>query len=160
MARPRLNLQAIADTWICSERPTPAGADDLTHRAIRIIRGAPEDIRYFELLRLLGSDNLERVFSLVRQGPSWSAEGEPPREPLAPLEPNLFLYWAWKLDHVEGSTPITVEDNLAELQRHARPGDEVPTLAELRRDFVRVAARVRRNQRLGLDPWDSVRRLA
>lgn len=76
------------------------------------------------------------------------------RPPLAPLEPNLFLFWCWKREHVKGSTPITVEDNLAMLEEQAQPGQYVPTLAELRHEYVAVAARVRRNQRLHRGDWD------
>lgn len=69
---------------------------------------------------------------------------------LAPLEPNAFLRWAWNGE--PGTTPITVEDLAFELRAQEPDVDE----RALRREYVSLAARVRRNQRLGLDPWEGV----
>ena len=72
------------------------------------------------------------------------------RSHLAPLEPNAFLRWAWERgDRAKGTAPLTLEDLLFEL------GPDVPR-EMLRRDYVRLASRVRRNQRLGLDPMEGI----
>jgi len=73
-----------------------------------------------------------------------------PRRRLAPLGPNAFLAWAW--DRTRGTSPITFEDLVYEL-RAQEPGLDA---AALRREYVRLAAMVRRNQRLGLDPWEGI----
>jgi hypothetical protein len=76
------------------------------------------------------------------------------RRYLAPLDPDAFLAWGWSFgDRRKGSRPLTVESWHFEVARH----DPELTTAEVRRGFVRVAARVRRNQRLGLDPWEGLR---
>lgn len=68
---------------------------------------------------------------------------------LAPLDPDSFLVWAWTQgDRAKGTSPLTVEDVAFELRADPR---------EVRRDYVRLAARVRRNQRLGIDPWEGVK---
>ena len=69
----------------------------------------------------------------------------PKRAPLAPLDPDQFLRWAWLTGpRVDGTTPLTLDDIAFEL------GVDVEGL---RHDYVRLSARVRRNQRLGLSPW-------
>jgi hypothetical protein len=71
---------------------------------------------------------------------------------LAPLEPDAFLRWSWQQGpRVKGSTPITLNDIAFEL------GEDCPPLAQLRRSYVRTAALVRRNQRLGREPWEGIR---
>lgn len=87
------------------------------------------------------------------------------RPKLAPLEPNAFLRWANHNYGAPFSTAITVEDNYFELgaQYQPSPGDpedfrEFYPLEQLRREYVSLAARVRRNQRLGLDPWATFER--
>lgn len=76
-----------------------------------------------------------------------------PRRPrLAPLEPNAFLAWAYRVSpecHVPGSRALAVEDVWFEWSRHGPVDRE-----DVRRMYVHLAASVRRNQRLGLDPWD------
>ena len=71
------------------------------------------------------------------------------RAPLAPLAPDAFLTWAWRSTprHLRGPSPLALDDVWFAL------GSPELTLEELRRSYVRIAARVRRNQRLGLDPW-------
>ena len=70
------------------------------------------------------------------------------RRQLAPLEPDAFLVWAWRQgDRDPGTQPLTLDDVLFETR--------LP-LAELRRDYVRLAARVRRNQRLGIEPFEGI----
>jgi hypothetical protein len=70
---------------------------------------------------------------------------------LAPLDPDGFLAWAYasgdEAMHAGGG-PLTLDDVYFETG-----GD----LGELRRTYVRIAARVRRNQRLGHDPWEGLR---
>lgn len=64
---------------------------------------------------------------------------------LAPLDPAAFLVWAWRMGpRARGTSPLTLDDIWFQL------GGE---LEELRRELIHLAARVRRNQRLGLDPW-------
>lgn len=73
-----------------------------------------------------------------------------PRSHLAPLEPDAFLRWAWERgDRAKGTSPLTLDDLAFEL------GPDYPADV-LRRDYVRLAARVRRNQRLNRDPWEGV----
>jgi hypothetical protein len=75
------------------------------------------------------------------------------RTRLAPLEPDAFLRWAWETgDRIPGSLPLTVSDLAWELERHGNGYSE----ESLRRIYVRQAARVRRNQRLGLEAWEGV----
>lgn len=72
---------------------------------------------------------------------------------LAPLAPDAFLRWVWEMDGKRyGPEPITLEDVWWE-HAHGCPeyGPEV-----LRRDYVRLAAKVRRNQRLGRDPLEGI----
>jgi hypothetical protein len=108
--------------------------------------------------------------------------GRRPR--LAPLEPTAFMAWWWRQEprpfrtgaipggsitserwkELERSavqaaarqrrptTPITFEDLAWEL-RHQEPDLD---LAALRQQYVSMAARVRRNQRLGRDPWEGI----
>jgi hypothetical protein len=72
---------------------------------------------------------------------------------LAPLDPDEFLAWAWRTgDRYPGTSPLTVEDVWWELANGV-PG---LTLESVRRDYVRLAARVRRNQRLGLEPLQGI----
>jgi hypothetical protein len=69
---------------------------------------------------------------------------------LAPLAPDAFLAWAWATGPRDrGTGPLTVDDVWFEL---ARLEPELP-LETVRRDYVRLAALVRRNQRLGLEPF-------
>jgi hypothetical protein len=76
------------------------------------------------------------------------------RERLAPLDPDAFLTWCWRRlpPDVRGSGPLTVDD------LHFEFGRSNPELlrADVRRMYVRLAARARRNQRLGLDPMEGV----
>lgn len=70
---------------------------------------------------------------------------------LAPLEPDAFLRWCWEQGpRARGTFPHTVEDLWFDLAGRApdMPFDFV------RRSHIRVASKVRRNQRLGLDPWE------
>lgn len=65
---------------------------------------------------------------------------------LAPLDPDAFLCWVFHREdvrHEPWEAPLTVEDIAFQL------GRDVSTI---RRDYVRIAALARRNQRLGLDP--------
>lgn len=72
------------------------------------------------------------------------------RTALAPLEPNAFLRWAWMVGPRDpGTSPLTLDDVLFEL-------GWTMTRETLRREYVRTAARVRRNQRLGLDPFEGI----
>lgn len=74
------------------------------------------------------------------------------RQPLAPLEPDAFLAWAFRSERVKREpweTPLTLDDVVFEHRGAA-------TRDELRRVYVRIAARVRRNQRLGVDPWEGI----
>jgi hypothetical protein len=74
------------------------------------------------------------------------------RPRLAPLEPDAFLAWSFKhggMAHAPHDSPLTLDDVLWEIQRHT---PDYPR-EELHRDYVKVAARVRYNQRRGLDPW-------
>lgn len=69
---------------------------------------------------------------------------------LAPLEPNAFLRWAWRAGPMDPRTsPLTVEDVWWELVRR----EPSITRESVRRDYVRIAARVRRNHRLGMPPF-------
>ena len=68
------------------------------------------------------------------------------RAHLPPLEPDAFMRWVW--DGEPGTQPLTLEDVAFELHE--------PDLSSLRRTYVRIAARVRRNIRLGLDPWEGI----
>ncbi len=78
----------------------------------------------------------------------------PYRGRLAPLSPDAFLRWAWEREPraSRGSGPLTVDDVWFELARG------VPDLTRetVRRDYVRIASRVRRNQRLGLEPFEGI----
>lgn len=74
------------------------------------------------------------------------SENERRRKNMPPLEANAFLRWAW--DGAEGSSPCTVEDVAFELHE--------PDTEHLRKLYVRIAARVRRNIRLGLEPWEGI----
>jgi hypothetical protein len=68
---------------------------------------------------------------------------------LAPLDPDRFLAWTWQQgDRAKGTHPLTVEDIAFEL------GEPVEVM---RRQYVHIAALVRRNQRLGRQPWEGVR---
>lgn len=72
---------------------------------------------------------------------------------LAPLEPNAFLHWVWtQMPKSKWSGPLTIEDVWWELAH----GYEEMRTEDLRKSYVRIAARVRRNQRLGLDPFEGV----
>jgi len=91
---------------------------------------------------------MEHVRTALRRGLSRAQ-----RRSLAPLEPNAFLAWAWQQgDRAKGTTPLTVDDVWFELARH----DADLARETVRRDYLRLAARFRRDQRLGLDPWDGV----
>ncbi len=75
------------------------------------------------------------------------------RPELAPLEPERFLAWAWRSGpRRRGSGPLTVDD----LWFAWVPGVPELTNEDVRRLVVGLAARVRRNQRLGPDPWGGV----
>lgn len=72
---------------------------------------------------------------------------------LAPLEPDAFLRWAWlQGDRAKGTLPLTVEDLYFELGRV----DPALTIEQVRKNYVHLAARVRRNQRLGLEPFEGI----
>lgn len=74
-----------------------------------------------------------------------------PPTPRAPLAADAFLAWAWEHGpRAKGTAPITVDD------LHFDLGAEDVTREELRRQYVHLAARVRRNQRIGLDPWEGI----
>lgn len=68
------------------------------------------------------------------------------RAALPPLEPDAFMAWAWEGE--QGTQPATLEDVAFELHE--------PDVASLRKTYIRIAARVRRNIRLGLDPWEGI----
>ena len=68
---------------------------------------------------------------------------------LAPLKPDDFLRWVWERDGRRyGPEPIRLEDVWWQL-----PPVEGYTPEMLRKDYVRLAAKVRRNQRMG---WDEL----
>jgi hypothetical protein len=68
------------------------------------------------------------------------------RPALAPLEPDAFMRWAWTRG--KGTSPQTLGDLAFSLGVDPRA---------IRRDWIRLSARVRRNQRLNLDPWLGLR---
>ena len=73
---------------------------------------------------------------------------------LAPLEPDAFLRWAWMTGPRErGSSPLTLDDLWFELGSGSVPEY---TRENLRRDYVRLAAKVRCNQRLWREPFDGI----
>ena len=72
------------------------------------------------------------------------------RRSRAPLEPDAFLVWAYHNTpgtKAPGTQPLALDDVAFELRQ---------PVEELRRSYVRIAARVRRNQRLGRDPWEGI----
>lgn len=72
---------------------------------------------------------------------------------LAPLEPNAFLRWAYyQGPKNRGTSPLTVDDVWFELAQR----DPGLTPETVRRDYVRIAARVRRNQRLRREPFEGL----
>jgi hypothetical protein len=74
---------------------------------------------------------------------------------LAPLEPDAFMVWAFQNEDVirqAWESPLTLDDVHFELSR----GDADCSLHDLRKRYIRMAARVRRNQRLGRDPWEGI----
>lgn len=76
-----------------------------------------------------------------------------PRSHLAPLDPDAFLRWAWERgDRERGSSALTIDDVWFEIVG----GCPEYTREMVRRDYVRLAARVRRNQRLNLDPFEGI----
>lgn len=76
------------------------------------------------------------------------------RTRLAPLEADAFLRWAWSQgDREKGTSPLTVDDLWFELA----PGCPGLTVEDVRRQYVSLAARVRRNQRVGVDAWRGIR---
>lgn len=75
------------------------------------------------------------------------------RPRLAPLAPDAFLRWAWlQGPRDKGTQPLTLEDVWFELAHR----DPEITRDVLRRDYVRIAAKVRRNQRVGVDVWGGI----
>jgi hypothetical protein len=75
------------------------------------------------------------------------------RPRLAPLSPNAFLSWVWNEGpRTRGTAPLTYEDVWFERGRR----EPELTREEVRRQYVRLAALVRRNQRLGNDPWEGI----
>jgi hypothetical protein len=70
------------------------------------------------------------------------------RPVLAPLEPDAFMRWAWTGER-KGSQPLTIDSLAFQL------GGEC-SREDIHRYYVSVAARVRRNQRLGRGPWEDV----
>ena len=76
------------------------------------------------------------------------------RSPLPPLDPDRFLAWVWKRlpRELRGSGPLTVDDLHME---YARGFPEL-LLQDVRRMYLRISARARRNVRLGLDPLEGV----
>lgn len=75
------------------------------------------------------------------------------RRALAPLDADRFLSWAHRHgDRTRGTFPLTAADAWFELAS----GDGSLAVETVRRWLVGLAARVRRNQRLGLDPWAGV----
>lgn len=85
--------------------------------------------------------------------PLHRALGRVARRALAPLDPDAFLRWSFRFQGLEGKGfgPLTVDDVWFELRRHGEVAKE-----DVRRDYVRLAARVRRNQRLGLAPFEGI----
>lgn len=76
------------------------------------------------------------------------------RRSLAPLDADQFLRWAWMNGpRDKGTSPLTVDDLWFELA----PGVPGLTVEEVRRQYVGLAARVRRNQRLGVEPMEGIR---
>lgn len=78
------------------------------------------------------------------------------RRALAPLEPDAFLRWAFKqmapADRPKGFGPLSLDDVWFELVHR----DPEITRAQVRKDYVRLAAKVRRNQRRGLMPFEGL----
>lgn len=69
------------------------------------------------------------------------------RPKLAPLEPDAFFRWAWESGPMrKGSQPTTAGSLAFELEGAL-------SVEQVRRQYVRIAAKVRRNQRLNLGPW-------
>lgn|GEM_PF-3663633 len=76
------------------------------------------------------------------------------RTRLAPLEPDAFLAWMRHHDRIPRNRGVcTVDDLWFGFWGRLDPG---LTLKETRRLVVWMAARVRRNQRLGLDPFEGI----
>lgn len=73
------------------------------------------------------------------------------RPVLAPLNPDAFLAWMWaRGDRSIGTSPLTIDDLHFELAHSGW------TRRAIWKQYVHLAALVRRNQRLGLDPMDGV----
>ena len=78
---------------------------------------------------------------------------------LAPLDPDAFLAWAFHAERVRRQpweSPLTLDDLVFEYQRLEPSTDVTEIREETRRTYIRLAAKVRRNQRLGLDPWEGI----
>ena len=72
---------------------------------------------------------------------------------LAPLEPDAFLRWAWMTGPREkGTSPLSLHDIWWEFSR----ADPECSLRQLHKHYIGLAARVRRNQRVGADPWEGI----
>lgn len=68
---------------------------------------------------------------------------------LAPLDPDLYLAWLWKHSKPpKAPRPPTVDSIWYDMVRI----EPSLTYEDLRRNYVHIAAWVRRNQRLGLHP--------
>jgi len=75
------------------------------------------------------------------------------RRQLAPLDADAFLAWAWRTGPRDrGTSALTVDDVWFEIAN----GDPTVRRETVRRDYVRLAAKVRRNQRLGHEPFEGI----
>lgn len=152
-----MDLDAIALCWVEAEpfrTRRLVSSDAATQSAIEALLSGG----YRRLYEAVGPRNVGAIIERAAFAETLNPRSLPalkpaaPRAPLAPLEPDAFLRWTW--EHLpepdRGPDPLTVEDvwfalGIAEL-----------SITQLRQDYVRIAARVRRNQRLGLDPWTDV----
>jgi len=152
-----VDLELLASLWSKAE-PFQTGQLKSRHRrtqlAIECYLAGPRNARAF--LSAMSSQEVQALIGVVQRGPPYAAWSLPEKLakrilPLAPLEPDAFLRWVFlaRPASTRGDGPLTLRDIWFEVNR----GEETQTLADLRREYIRIASRVRRNQRLGLDPW-------
>lgn len=92
---------------------------------------------------------MEHVANVMRRVMRLNAK----RLRLAPLEPDAFLAWAYyQGPRDRGTSPLTIDDVWFELAQK----DPALTVAEVRRWYVGIAAKVRRNQRLMREPFEGI----
>lgn len=149
-----MDIDALALCWIESapfRQRKLVSSDPATQAAIEALLAGG----YPRLYQAIGPKNagamIERAAYADHLSPKTLPRPAPPRPrvPLAPLEPDAFLRWTWEQlpDADRLFDPLTVEDVWFTL------GVEELSIPQLRHDYVGIAARVRRNQRLGMDPW-------